>query len=114
MIRATPIAQMLFRQGTFAGVVRFILAPLLLFSSGFFTADFLVSGMYTWPRTSRVAVLTITVLILSYEFVYKEALVAEGAAKASPYHAFKILFYACMIPYMAGTAVLLFLLTFSA
>lgn len=114
MIRETPTSQVLFRQGPFAAVVRFILAPLLLFSSGFFTADFLVSGVYTWPRSSRVVVLTLTVLILGYEFVYKEALPTTDAAETSSHYAFKILFYACVVPYMAGTVVLLLLLTFSS
>lgn len=114
MIRDTPLSQASVRHGGFAGVVRFILAPLLLFSSGFFTADFLVSGVYTWPRSSRVLVLTLTVLILSYEFVYKEALLRHDPVNASSYRALKILFYACVVPYMAGTVILLLLLAFSS
>ena len=87
----------------FADTVRFVLAPLVLFFSGFFTANFLASGHYTWPRTSRVLVLTLTVLILSYEFVYKEQLSRPGVrdrAKA-------ILLYSCVIPYLIGWALML-------
>ena len=68
--------------------------------SGFFTANFLVSGQYTWPRTSRVLALTLTLLVLSYEFVYKE----QHARTGSPDHARVALLYACVIPYVVGAA----------
>lgn len=87
----------------FAETVRFALAPLILLFSGFFTANFLVSGQYTWPRTSRAVALTLTVLILSYEFVYKEQL----ARAAAPDRARTALVYSCVIPYLAGALVML-------
>lgn len=84
----------------FAGAVRWAIAPLLLFSSGFFTADFLLSGLYTWPRTSRVLVLTLTVGVLSYEFVYKEQRArCSGPPGDRP---LKALLYSCMVPYALG------------
>lgn len=81
------------------------LAPLILLFSGFFTANFIVSGQYTWPRTSRAVALTLTVLILSYEFVYKEQL----ARAAAPDRARTALVYSCVIPYAAGVLVMLIL-----
>lgn len=79
------------------------LAPLILLFSGFFTANFIISGQYTWPRTSRTIALTITVLILSYEFVYKEQL----ARATPPDRARKALFYSCVIPYLVGMLIML-------
>jgi hypothetical protein len=91
------------RQRVFAGVIRWALAPLVLWVSGFFTANFVLGGQYSWPQTSRVLVLTATVLILSYEFVYKEQLslkVSAGQAKGA-------VVYACLLPYLAGWAAML-------
>lgn len=92
----------------FSEVVRFGLAPLTLLFSGFFTANFIISGQYTWPRTSRVLVLTLTVLILSYEFVYKDQL----ARHTNPARAKTIVFYSCLIPYLVGCGLMLVLWKF--
>lgn len=86
-----------------AGAVRFGIAPLTMLSSGFFTADFLLSGLYTWPRTSRVLLLTLTAVILSYEFVYKEQQVRQG----DPAGPVRALVYSCMLPYALGALALL-------
>ena len=89
----------------FALLLRFIIAPVVLFSSGFFTADFLLSGMYSWPRTSRVIVLTLTVCVLAYEFVYKEQRgLAVSPSSAGPVRA---VMYSCALPYLAGALALL-------
>ncbi len=90
-----------------AGTVRFFLAPLILFTSGFFTTDFLVSGIYTWPRTSKVLVLTVTVIVLSYEFVYKEQRTLKPDAAGSL--AARALLYSCLVPYTLGVAALMVL-----
>lgn len=87
----------------FAGTVRLALAPIILLFSGFFTANFIISGQYTWPRTSRVVALTVTVLILSYEFVYKEQLGQEATAN----RARMALVYSCLIPYLTGALMML-------
>jgi hypothetical protein len=89
------------------GAVRFFIAPLILFISGLFTADFVLSGIYTWPRTSKVFVLTITIAVLSYEFVYKE----QRTLKPDPSGAFaaRALLYSCLIPYALGGVVLVVL-----
>ncbi len=87
----------------FADSVRFVLAPLILFASGFFTANFIISGSYTWPRTSRTLALTLTVLILCREFVYKEHLSRNGAAG----RAWSALLYSCGLPYVIGVLAML-------
>ena len=83
----------------FSAGVRFVVAPLVLSWSGFVTADFLLSGVYTWPRSSRVVVLTLTICVLAYEFVYKEQ--PDEAAS------WKAVLYSCLLPYVAGVLGLL-------
>jgi len=89
----------------FADAVRFFVAPVLLFIGGFSTTDFFLSGVYSWPRSSRVLVLTITVVVLSYEFVYKEqrALNADSSGALAA----RALLYSCLIPYVLGVVALL-------
>ncbi len=79
-----------------------MLAPLILLLAGFFTANFLISGQYTWPRTSRVFALTLTAVILSYEFVYKEQLARPGAAG----RARTAVLYSCVAPYLVGVVMM--------
>ena len=78
--------------------IRYVLAPVLFISGGFFTSNFILSGHYTWPRTSRVFVLTLTLMILAYEFIYKDRTVQSD----SPERAFNAVLYSCMIPYAFG------------
>ncbi|MEO5955503.1 MAG: hypothetical protein ABIR36_07420 [Nitrospiraceae bacterium] len=89
----------------FSESVRFVLAPFILLFSGFFTANFIISGEYTWPRTSRTLALTLTVLILSREFVYKEQLSRNDL----PGRARSALLYSCVLPYVLGVVVMLIL-----
>lgn len=84
---------------------RLVIAPVVLFVSGFFTADFLVSGQYTWPRTSRIVVLTLTILVLSYEFVYKEQRARHSDRSGD--RPLQALLYSCAIPYVLGALALL-------
>ena len=95
---ASPRWHLLFSQA-----IRYLLAPAILAISGFFTANFLVSGQYTWPRTSRVLALTLTLLVLSYEFVYKEQVATAGSGP----QARKAVLYACVIPYALGVLFML-------
>jgi hypothetical protein len=85
----------------FSTAVRLVIAPLLLFWSGFATSDFLMSGVYTWPRSSRILVLTLTVCVLAYEFVYQEQPDEAASLKA--------VLSSCLIPYIAGVLALLVL-----
>jgi hypothetical protein len=92
------------RELWFASVVRFVIAPLVLLCSGFFTADFLLSGVYTWPRTSRVVVLSITLVVLAYEFVYREQrLRFPNPSDARPLQAVLV---SCLLPYAVGALAL--------
>ena len=92
----------------FSNVIRLVLAPLILLFSGFFTASFIISGQYTWPRTSRAFALTLTILILSYEFIYKEQL-ARGATVD---RAKRELLQSCIIPYLIGILIMVVLWKF--
>lgn len=89
-------------------IVRFVLAPLVLLFSGFFTANFIFSGAYTWPRTSQTLALILTVFILSREFVYKEQLSRKMAAG----RAWAAVLYSCVLPYAIGGVVMLVLWAF--
>jgi hypothetical protein len=91
------------RPSFFPNAVQFVLAPLILLFSGYFTANFLIGGHYTWARTTQTLALTLTVLILSHEFIYKEQLSRTG----SPDRARSALLYSCAIPYIAGVFVML-------
>jgi len=91
------------RHAFFPDLVRFALAPLVLLFSGYFTANFILSGIYTWPRTSRTLALMLTVLILSHEFVYKEQL----SRNIAPDRAWSTVLYSCVCPYMLGVVVML-------
>ncbi len=88
----------------FAEAVRIVIAPLVLLSSGFFTADFLLSGVYTWPRTSRIVGLTITLVVLSYEFVYKEQRARHAGLRGD--RPLSALLFSCVIPYTIGALAL--------
>jgi hypothetical protein len=89
----------------FAEGIRLVVAPVILLLSGFFTMNFLVSGQYTWPRTSRVFALTLTAVILSYEFVYKEQQARSGSAE----RARASVLFACAVPYLVGVMLMLLL-----
>lgn len=93
------------RPAFFAAILRLALAPLLLLFSGFFTANFVISGQYTWPRTSRAFALTLTVVILSYEFIYKEQLAIGATADRAK----RVLIQSCLIPYIIGVLIMMLL-----
>ena len=89
----------------FAKIIRYALAPVVLLLSGFFTANFLIVGQYTWPRTSRILALTLTLVVLSYEFVFKEL----RTQRDTPELARAGLLYSCVIPYVIGMVIMLLL-----
>jgi len=95
----------------FHQVIRFAIAPLALSFSGFHITDFLLSGVYSWPRTSRIIALTLAVIILSYELVYKETIAQRptGAKKVG----LKVLLSSCVIPFFVGSFALVLLLALS-
>ncbi|HJR76767.1 MAG TPA: hypothetical protein VJ805_07325 [Nitrospiraceae bacterium] len=89
--------------GAFAQSILYVLAPLTFLSGGFFTANFIVSGLYSWPRTSRVFALTLTLAVLAYEFVYKEQRTRVGSHD----RALQAVLYSCLVPYAAGILIML-------
>lgn len=92
-----------------ARTVQLIIAVAVLFWSGFFTLEFLLRGLLTWPQGSRVLTLTLACIILAYEFVYKEAKSQPRTVPdSSP---LKTVCYSCLIPYMLGGMTLLALTT---
>ncbi len=91
-----------------SALVYLVLAVILSAWSGFFTMDFLLSGIYTWPRSSRVVTLSGAVVILVYEFIYKEHQARHAAMTGIP--PLKVVVYTCMLPYMLGTLALLALM----
>ena len=90
------------RHAFFSDLVRLILVPVILLLSGLFTANFIINGSYTWPGTSRTLALTLIVLILSREFVYKEQL----SCNESPGRAWSAVLYSCALPYVVGVLVM--------
>lgn len=80
------------RHGLFSDSVRFVLAPLVLLFTGFFTANFLISSSYTWPRTSQMLALTLTMLVLS--------------RTEAPEHTWAAPTYSCARPYVIGVVVM--------
>lgn len=90
--------------------LHFIMAPVLCAFSGFHTASYLLVGLYTWPRTSRVIVLTIGMLIFSYEFIFKNGLSRFSKWRFS---ATELVIYTCLLPYGIGAGALLILAVMS-
>ena len=100
-----PSAQPSYSSRLFAEGVRLVLAPVVCLFIGFFTADFLLSGVYTWPRSSRTLALSCTVAVLSYEFVFKEQ--ALRAPQASRERGLRAVIYSCVVPYLLGVLALM-------
>lgn len=101
--QSSPVESRLGGHTFFSDSVRFVLAPLILLLSGFFTANFIIGGSYTWSQTSRTLALTLTVLILSREFVYKEQLSRNAATG----RAWSAVLYSCALPYVIGMLAML-------
>ena len=103
-LQSSPVeARPGWRHAFFPDLVRFVLAPVIFFLTGLFTANFILSGSYTWPGTSRTLALTLTVLILSREFVYKE----QRSRNLVPNRAWSAVLYSCVLPYVTGVLVML-------
>ncbi len=89
----------------------FVLSPVLCAFSGFHMTSYLLVGLYTWPRTSRVLVLTIGTLIFVYEFIFKSQ--APQFTSGKPLAQKQWVLYTSMIPVVCGVAALLALVRFS-
>ncbi len=77
--------------------------------------DFIVGGLYTWPQMSRVIALTFAVIILCYEFVYKENReeATHSLGTGMSQQGLKAVLYSCFLPYVVGVLVLLSLVIVS-
>lgn len=90
------------------GVFLVLVVPIVNAIGGFFTLDFILSGQYTWGRTMRTFVLSLSLLVLAYEFVYRE-LQARYPAWTGRRLLSHVLGYS-VVPFIGGMALLLLLL----
>lgn len=90
------------------GVFLAVVVPIVNAIGGFFTLDFILSGQYTWGRTLRTFVLSLSLLILAYEFVYRD-LQARYPEWTGPRLLKSVLGYS-VFPFFGGMALLLLLL----
>ena len=90
------------------GVFLLVVVPIVNAIGGFFTLDFLLSGQYTWGRTLRTFTLLLSLLVLAYEFVYRDlqARHPEWTGRRLLNH---VLGYS-VTPFFGGMALLLLLL----
>lgn len=88
-----------------------VLAPIVCAFSGFHAASYLLAGLYTWPRTSRVLVLIAGMLIFSYEFIFKQTAPPLASGKTLPPKTWVL--YTCMIPFVIGAGALAIMAGFS-
>ena len=73
--------------------------------------SYLLVGLYTWPRTSRVLVLTIGTLIFVYEFLFKSQ--SPQFTTGKPLSQKEWVLYTSLIPFVGGVGVLVALTRFS-
>ena len=85
-------------------ILYFVFSPLLCAFSGFHMTSYLLVGLYTWPRTSRVIVLTVGTLIFVYEFIFKSQAPQFASGKLWSQGAW--VFYTSLIPFLCGVGVL--------
>ncbi len=90
------------------GAFLVLVVPIVNVSGGFFTLDFILSGQYTWGRTLRTFTLCLSLLVLAYEFVYRDLQQRhpEWTGRRLLNH---VLGYS-VIPFFSGMALLLLLL----
>ena len=88
----------------------FVFSPVLCAFSGFHLTSYLLVGLYTWPRTSRTLVLTVSTFIFVYEFIYK----SQGPQFSSKktWSQGEWVLYTSMIPFAIGIGTILVLLVF--
>ena len=90
------------------GAFLVVVVPIVNAIGGFFTLDFILSGQYTWGRTLRTFTLCLSLLVLAYEFVYRDlqARHPEWTGRRLLNH---VLGYA-VVPFSGGMGLLLLLL----
>ena len=90
------------------GAFLLVVVPLVNAIGGFFVLDFLLSGQYTWGRTLRTFVLSLSLLVLAYEFVYRD--LRARHPEWTGRRAMKRVMGYSVIPFFSGMALLLLLL----
>lgn len=90
------------------GAFLIIVVPLVNAIGGFFILDFLLSGQYTWGRTLRTFVLSLSLLVLAYEFVYRD--LQARHPEWTGRRALKSVLGYSVAPFFGGMALLLLLL----
>ena len=90
------------------GAFLVVVVPLVNAIGGFFTLDFLLSGQYTWGRTLRTFVLSLSLLVLAYEFVYRDLRVRHPEWTCR--RALKYVLGYSVFPFLGGMGLLLLLL----
>ena len=90
------------------GAFLLVVVPIVNAIGGFFTLDFILSGQYTWGRTLRTFVLLLSLLVLAYEFVYRD-LQARHSEWTGRRLLKSVMGYSG-IPFVGGMALLLLLL----
>lgn len=90
------------------GAFLILVVPIVNAIGGFFTLDFLLSGQYTWGRTLRTFTLLLSLLVLAYEFVYRD-LQARHPEWLGRRLLNRVLGYS-VVPFFGGMALLLLLL----
>ena len=90
------------------GAFLVVVVPLVNAIGGFFILDFLLSGQYTWGRTLRTFVLALSLLVLAYEFVYRD--LRARHPEWTGRRALKRVLGHAVFPFFVGMALLLLLL----
>ncbi|TAL09500.1 MAG: hypothetical protein EPO02_09975 [Nitrospirae bacterium] len=90
------------------GAFLLVVVPIVNAIGGFFTLDFLLSGQYTWGRTLRTFVLSLSLLVLAYEFVYRD--LQASHPEWTERRLLKRVLGHAIIPFFGGMALLLLLL----
>jgi hypothetical protein len=88
----------------------YVFSPVLCAFSGFHLTSYLLVGLYTWPRTSRVLVLTVSTFIFVYEFIYKSDAPRFASGKTRSQGEWVL--YTSMIPFAFGIGTILILVGF--
>lgn len=74
--------------------------------------SYLLVGLYTWPRTSRVLTLTLGTLVFVYEFIYKSQ--APQFASEKRWTQVQWVLYTSLIPFVCGVVVFMAAAGFSS
>lgn len=89
------------------GFFLLVVVPAVHLAGGFFIVDFLLSGHYTWGRSLRTLAITLSNLVLAYEFVYRDLQTTHPEWPSS--RLLKAVTAYSIIPFTGGVAAILIL-----